>query len=182
MRISMLHKSTHIIAIIGFGFCVVSLAAYVFVFRQVEQHKVSLEEVRSSYARIEQNRDTLTALVEALKDTEGDRNELKSRILTESGVIDFLTLIEDIGREQRVVLKTNTITIRPINASFETVVISVQVEGTYDALLTLLTLFEQLPYQVTIGDVQLSHTESVEGDTWQSTYDIQVTKFKTYEL
>lgn len=151
-------------------------------FHLVEQHKMHLNEMRESHARIEQNRDTFTALVARLEETRSDRESLQKRLLTEEGVIDFLTLIETVGREQQVLLKTNTITTRPINEAFETVVINLSVEGTYPALVKVLTLFEYLPYQVSIRNVQFSAMEGEKKGTWTSTYDVEVTQFKTHEI
>ncbi len=179
MSTSFLHKSTHIIAITGGLFFIGSALLYWGFFHQMEQHKKHLNEMRETYARIEQNRDTFTALVARLDETSDARESLQKRILNEEGVIDFLTLIEGIGREQQVLLKTNTITIRPINDAFETVVVSLSAEGSYGALVKVLTLFEHLPYQVSIHNVQFMSTEGV--DTWTSTYDIEVTQFKSHE-
>lgn len=182
MSISTVHKSTRVIAVIGGLLCLGSIFLYWGFFHLVEQHKIHLEEMRDTHARIEQNRDTFTALVARLDETRGERASLQKRLLTEEGVIDFLTLIENVGREQQVLLKTNTITIHPINEVFETVVINLSVEGAYPALVKVLTLFEYLPYQVSIRNVQFSAMEGEKKDTWSSTYDIEVTQFKSHEI
>jgi Tfp pilus assembly protein PilO len=176
MRISLIHKSTHLIALISALFSIAGIGAYIFFFQQVEQHKSTLEEVRTTYASIEQNRDTLNTLVSTLRDTKDARESLRSRILTNENVINFLSLIETIAREQQVTLKTETLTVTPLDSVFETLDVRVSVEGEYTSLLKTLTLFEQLPYQVVVSDVQFTSTEMA--NVWRSTYDIRVTKFK----
>ncbi|QQR64767.1 hypothetical protein IPH92_04380 [Candidatus Kaiserbacteria bacterium] len=176
MRTSFTYKSTHIIAIIGHSFFVGSaLLLWVF-FTQVEQHKIHLRELSETYARIEQNRDIFASLVIRLDETRSARESLQKHILPQDGVIDFLTLIENIGREQQVVLKTNTIIVRPLNTTFETMVVNISAEGSYASLTNTLKIFEHLPYQVSIRNVQFTNEED-ETDMWSSTYDIEVTQF-----
>ncbi len=178
MRISMIHKGTHLIAFVGMTFCVATVGAYFFFFQQVEQHKARLEEVRTTYAGIEQNRGMLNALTETLAITKEARESLKARILTAEDAIDFLNLIEQVGREQQVILKTETLTVEPLDSVYETLIVRVRVEGAYAKLLKTLTLFEQLPYQVTVANVQFTSTEEEGSDVWRSTYDIRATQFK----
>lgn len=176
MRISMIYKSTHIIALIGGLFFVGALAVFVIFFRYVEQQKVSFQEIRTTLDKVEKNRDALSALVQTLENTKDARASLSNRVLTDESVVDFLTLIETLGREQGVSLTTDAITVLPINSAFETIVMNVSAVGTYTRLIDTLTLFENLPYQVSIANV---HFTQIEGnDTWKTQYDIQVTKFK----
>lgn len=176
MHISMVYKSTHIIALIGCLFFVGSLVVCVLFFQHVEQKKTILTELRTAYAQVEQNRGMLATLVQTLDDTKDERLSLLTRVLTEERIITFLSLIESVGREQQVALKTNSIAIQPINNTFETVVVSVTVKGSYDALLKTLTLFENIPYQSTVRNVQFRHVEDT--DEWEAQYDIYVTKYK----
>ena len=178
MKISFIHRSTHIIALFSGLFFIGSAFLYWGFFTQVEQHKMNLHEMRETHARIEQNRGIFAALVTRLEETRGERESLQKHILTQDGVIDFLTLIENIGREQMVQLKTNTIIVRPLNKTFETMVVNISVEGPYVALVKVLTLFEHVPYQVSIRNVQFTNMEKEGEDVWSSTYDIEVTQFK----
>lgn len=172
----MVYKSTNIIALIGGLFFVGALIVSVLFFQEVEQEKVTLAELRTAYAQVEQNRDMLSTLVNTLESTKNERIALTALVLTEENIVDFLALIESVGREQQVILKTNTITIQPINNVFETVVVSVSAEGTYDALVKTLTLLENIPYQSTVANVQFTRKE--DSDMWETRYDIQVTKYK----
>lgn len=176
MRNSMVYKSTHIIAIMGGLFFVGTLVVFVIFFRYVEQQKASFQEIRTAYDQVEKNRDALSVLVRTLETTKDARTSLSSRVLTDESVIDFFTLIETLGREQGVLLKTDAITVLPINSAFETIVVKVSAVGTYTRLIDTLTLFENLPYQVTIANVQFTQIEG--NDTWKTQYEIQVTKFK----
>ena len=176
MRISIASKSTHIIALTGGLFFMFSLSAYALFFQQVEQIKETLISRHTEFAQIEKKREVLSTLIKTLESTKNERASITQRVLTEDHVVDILTLIEEIGREQQVVLKTNTISVKPINNVFETVVISVSVEGSYEALVSTLTLFENMPYQCAITNVRFTRNEN--SDMWETQYDIQVTKYK----
>lgn len=180
MQFFMTSKSTHVIALIGVAVCVVSMAVYGLILREVTQQRAKLSETQAMNVKIGRQKQSYQSLLTQLADSKDDRALLKSRILTDEGVIDFLSLIESAGREQQVVLTTNSIITQPINNTFETVVINVSVEGAYAPLVRLLILFEQLPYQATLYNVVFMHLSEGKEDIWKSTYDIYITKYKAY--
>lgn len=180
MYFSITSKSTHVIALVGVTVCVASIVVYGFMLREVTQQRTKLSETQALSVKIERQKQSYQSLLTQLADSKDARALLKSRILTDEGVIDFLSLIENAGREHQVVLKTNTITTQPINNTFETVVINVSVEGAYAPLVRLLTLFEQLPYQAGLHNVVFMHSSEGKEDVWKSTYDIHITKYKAY--
>lgn len=179
IRISLSQKSTHITALVGVLFFIASVCVYSLFLYMDYKHKEKLSEVRVRYFEIEKHKDVYTDLLNRLDKTSDERKSLTSRILTDEGVVDFLTLIESVGREQGVQLKTNTISVKPINAQFETVVVNVSVEGKYTALMKVLNLFEQLPYQSSLSGILFTGIGDGNTETWKSVYDIQVTKFKS---
>lgn len=174
----MFSKHTQLIAGIGTLFfvgCVTSLVVFVYA---IEDKKNELLEKSQEEAKQEFHRKSLTTLTEALNTSKDEREFLLARILKEEDVIEFLTLVETIGKEQGVSLTTNSLTVQPINNSFETLVVNVSVEGVYPAIMHTLKLFEHLPYQVTLTTVRLEKiNEGTEG-VWRSLYEIRVTKFK----
>lgn len=180
MRISLSQRSTHIIALVGGIFFLFSVVAYGLFLREIKHHKSHLHDTQVTYLNFEKHKDAYTALIHKLDETSDDRSSLRSRILTEENVIDFLALIEAVGREQGVLLETTAVAVQPIDVTFETLVVSVKVKGQYSALVQTLTLFEQLPYQLTLSGVQFVRTSEGNIDQWESTYNIQVTKFKAY--
>lgn len=144
---------------------------------EIENKKSELYVKSQEEAKQELHKKSLTTLTEALDISKEEREFLLSRILKEEDVIEFLTLVETVGKEQGVSLTTNSLTVQPINSSFETLVVNISVEGAYPAIVHTLKLFERLPYQVTISTVRLEKMGDGNGSLWRSAYEIRVTKF-----
>lgn len=168
-------KRTKIIATLGGAFLLVSIIVCAAFFFIVTQKKNSYQarsiERQETKARLE----SLDALTKTLEETKSEREFIRSRILTEEEVIDFLALIESLGRNQGGDLTTSSLTVSPLNTDFETLDIDIRVRGTYGAIMNILRQFENLPYQVAISAVNITKEDN---DVWVSTFKIKVTKFK----
>lgn len=147
----------------------------------VEQKKNELYEIGQREAQASFNEKALTSLASALEATKEDREYITTRILKDEDVIDLLSLIEALGKEEGTTLTTNALTVSSINSTFESLIVGVSVEGSYASLLHLLTLFEQLPYQVSVEEVVFEKMTSEGSQLWRSTYNIKVTKMKKNE-
>lgn len=177
----MLHKTTKIIVIAGSLYLILSIAVYVVFFQMVTKQKMKFTEQTIERVQAEYYHKSLSALMETLEKTKGDRENLISRVLKEEDVINFLALVESLGKEQGVSLSTNSLTVEPIDAVFETLIVNVSVEGQYAGVLHVLKILEHLPYQVSVTKFQITRS-SAEGSVWKSTYDVRVTKFKKNEI
>lgn len=167
-----------IVAIIGTLFLCGTIIATMLFIREVEKRKVILHTKSTEQAEIEFHKKSLAALTTALEDTKTEREFITSRILEEADVITFLTLIEDIAREQRVTLVTNSLTVQPIDEAFETLVVNVSIEGGHDAVLHTFKILENLPYQGGLTSVRLEKGTAEGGLLWKGACEIRVTKFK----
>ena len=171
----MLHRSTQVIIIISALFFIVSIVACVGFFFLISKQETILREKMLAQGEAEAHQNSLKSLIRTLADTESERTSLHTRILKDENVVDFLTLIESLGKEQGVALTTKSLTVEPITAQFETLVVNVIVEGSYESVVHMLKLFEHIPYQSTMGTVQILSG----GDTqWQGVFQVRVTKFK----
>lgn len=177
----MFHINTKIIATFGFLLLVVSVVACVLFFYKVSEQKTLLQNKVSERAVARAHQESLTELVKILEDTKVERESLISRILGENGVVDFLTLIESIEKEQNVTLKTDSLTVEPISDIFERLVINISVTGSYSSVVHVLKLLEQLPYQSTIRKTNIGR-EGKTDDVWKGIFELSVTKFKKYEI
>lgn len=177
----MLHKSTKIIATTGILFFLLCLGVFSVFLHVVTKQKTEFTEQTVENLRAEAHHDALADLMETLAKTKSERESLISRVLREEDVIDFLALIESLGDEQGVGLTTTSLTVEPIDATFETLVVNVGVEGSYAGVMQVLKILEHLPYQTAISGFQISHGGGG-NPTWKSTYNVRVTKFKKNEI
>jgi len=173
----MVHKKTKIVAGIGFIFFLASLACFSSFSYVVYNHKIALNEQLVRAAEIKARESALGALIRVTAVSKEERTALRSYVLEDDRVIDLLSLIENLGKEQGVVVTTNTLTVSSLNAEFENLQITVSAEGSYDAIMHVLGLLETLPYQSAVTKVLLSKV-SEGGALWKGTFDVQVTKFK----
>lgn len=171
----MVLKSTKIMSGATGGFFVVSVVACVVFFYHVSVQKERFREQSIARAELQAHKDALTSLTRTLEETQEERESLASRIVKEEMVIDLLGLIETLGREQGVVLTTTSLNVEPISNTFEALVIGVNVRGSYEALMHVLTLLEHLPYQSTVNKV---HVDRGDGVLWSGSFEVRVTKFK----
>lgn len=171
------HHSKIVAAIGGLFLCGTIIATAFFV-REVEKRKVVLHTKSTEQAEIEFHKKSLATLTTALENTKAEREFVASRILEEADVITFLTLIEDIAREQRVTLVTNSLTVQPIDETFETLVVNVSIEGGHDAVLHTFKILEHLPYQGVLSSVRLEKGATESGLLWKGACEVRVTKFK----
>lgn len=174
----MLQKNTKVIAVMSGIFFIVSVVIFVLFILVVSKQKGDLRTQSIEREEIRIHQDSLVALMRTLESTKESRISLQTRILKEDDVIDLLSLIESLGREQRVTLNTNSLTVEPLDELFETLVIQVNVEGSYASIKHVLMLLEHLPYQTSLGTTQLTRGGGEKGDVWNGMYEVRVTKYK----
>ncbi|HEU4677262.1 MAG TPA: hypothetical protein VFS75_00925 [Candidatus Paceibacterota bacterium] len=167
------------IAVFGSAFFVVSLAALFIFSHLVSLKKEEYQRETLAAAEAEAHNAALSQLTRTLDETKEDRDSVNGRILKDEDVIGFLALIETLGKEQGVSLSTSALTVEPIDATFERLVMSVAVSGPYQGVIRTLEVLENLPYQSSVLHLQLSRGEAEDGSqVWKSTYDLTITKFK----
>ncbi len=173
----MIHKNTKIIASISIIFLAVCITISFFFIQKVTAQKSTLAtKTQERMAMLERER-SLDALTQALSETESERAFMVSRILQEDDVIDFLALINNLGREQGATLVTNSLKVSPLDKdqTFELLVLQIGLEGTYASITQLIALFEYIPYQSSLTKLRISQDDQ---GVWSASFELSVTKFK----
>lgn len=155
----------------------VALTAFIGVSYVVGIKKGELATQLETAAAAKAHERELASLVRVVNDTKQEREELDSYVLSDEGVIDFLTLIESVAKEQGVELKTSNLTEQDGGATFERVGALVTVAGTYESIAQTLAIFESLPYQSGITSIVLTKDADSENG-WAAQIELAVTKFK----
>jgi len=174
----MFNKLTTTAVVTSTLFFLIALSVFSSFVYELTQQKAHFMQKEGEHANALTYSKSLKELMRTLNETESDRVSLQTRILKDEDVIELLTLIESLGKEQGTELTTKSLTVEPIDDRFEKLIITVGVKGSYVAVLHVLTLLEYLPYQSSIGAVQINGDENQQ---WESTYDLRVTKFKKNE-
>lgn len=178
----MSHKSTKIIAAISLVIFLLSFSASAVAFVVVLKQKALFIESLKKQAETEARSESQKGLEEALQKTKSERALLSSQILEDTNVIELLSLIETLGKEQGVMLTTNSLNVEKIDKRFETLVVNLDVIGTYTQVMYMLSLLEHIPYQSTVASVQLEREDEGEDARWKGNFVLKVTKFKKNEI
>lgn len=172
----MIHTRTKIIATLGLIFFMGCIFVSTLFLHTVLAHKKLYTEKRITQIELQQSNESMKELSQKLKETEVARTHLFTHILKDEDVINFLTLIETLGREQGITLTTSSLNIKPLDDTFEYVVMHIDVVGSYDSVIRLVTLFEKLPYVTTLDTFTIKKQD--EENIWNAQFDLRVTKFK----
>lgn len=171
----MLHRNTKIIAITSALIFVVSVAAFVGFSFFVWHKKQAYVEMFAAQSQYGERESAYRLFEDTYAKLEDDRTFLDSRIIDDAQIIDLLALVEAVGREQGVTLTTSSLSTTPLKDIFETLVVRMEIKGSYESVLYTLMLLEQLPYQVLIPNVQMTANEN---GTWTSNTEVHITKRK----
>lgn len=177
----MIHSRTKIIALISISLFLLSLAAFGGVTFLLKKHKSTLEQERIAVADAEMQKKSLQDLLAIVDSSEGEREKMRSYILEDDRIIDLLTLIGTLSKEQGVTYSTSNLAVSPIDDTFETLALTVSVEGSFEKIMRVLSLLEALPQQSLITEVLFTKTleKETQSQEWHGTIHIQVTKFKS---
>jgi len=173
----MLSSTKKIILFLGsmlaLALCVYVAMWYVVSLRE-EAIRTDVAEQREEYSR----RENASALALVFDDTVAERAELHEYIVSKDGVTTFLELVEQVGREQGLVVDTKSVTPEVLSGeeAFESLVVTIALEGSYEGIKTMLALMESLPLQTHIQAVSL--TRGSGDSTWLGTLTMKVTKEK----
>ncbi len=173
-----MHQKTKIVAGVTVVICAIMIAIFAGALYILSQKKEALRESATQVATAKARASELTALVRLADDTQAERAELHTRVLAKEGVIDFLSLIETLAKEQRVTLKTNTLTVNDVSSSFELLTVNVSLSGSNDAVLHVIEILETLPYQAEVVRVSITNNGLIGEDVWQADVELVVTKMK----
>lgn len=152
----MKQSSTKIVFAIALTIALVaggSLAALVYV---IDADATALAEQSAALAVREAEEKERLDTVRLLEDTLEERTELKKHVLTESGIISFITDLETIAAQQALEFTTQTITpvVTP-DPLFDQLTIEFSFTGKQEQVVFLLELLETLPYHSTMQAVSI---------------------------
>lgn len=174
----MVIKRTKIIGVVSAVSFFGSLALLIGFIVLLRTSEAELAERKIQIAEMQNNEQALSSLVRLVEETTTERGEIVSRILHEEDVIDFLALIEELGREQGVELNTTSLNVASVDNLYDELQISVSVTGSRASVIHMLKLFETLPYQSYISRARISQTSGAEANAWSGTFAVHVTKYK----
>lgn len=170
-------KSTGIISAVATAVSVVGLLWLVVVISDMGENLVSVKQTLAEVRADKVERKQIEELVIA---TEEERLELDAFVLKgieDVGVIKLVSFLEEIAFEQGIDFETKKLVIEPNkNTQFETLVIDVTAKGSFEAIVHLIKLYEQMPYQIVVENVFFNKGSGLLN--WDSTLRLKVVKYR----
>jgi hypothetical protein len=157
---------------------VVSIGAYYLLFNEIYSMHAKADELRAAAMVATQRTESAKRTAVLVSDTESMRGELNTYLLGVNDPTPLLSLIETFGGTTGVKLEVQSITdTSPSankNAQNTTPVVQlvIAVEGTFTHVYHLLTLFEHMPYIVSITQVAVSR--SSDSDLWTGQISMRI--------
>lgn len=126
-------------------------------------------------------------LLALFAETEDARTALHTYMLADDGVVNFLSSVERMGRTLGLSVVTKAATVEKGDAasSFETLAVTLEIEGSYTRVMRMIQVIEKLPYQVAVRSVLLDKkrdtlsSEAPSANGWKGVITIAVTKEKS---
>lgn len=178
----MIHQRTKIIACISGLFIILSATAFFGFLYLVSKQEQTLQQELRVAAETESRRKAFDALITVTQKTAEERETLEKLLLREENIIEFLSLIETVAREQGVEVKTNNLTVVPLSSDFDSLDIDLTLRGTRAAVMHVIRLLETIPYQSRITRVLFTSISDegviLQSDAWQARLDMSITKYR----
>lgn len=170
-------KKTTVLFAIAVALCTLMILVYfgsVYALRSLamavtdEQHHVSLMRATA---------EEQSMLAQQLEGVMADRDALKQYFITEEEVVEFLELVEALGRGEGAEVATAAITVVEENESVEQLHLTIKARGSRSAVQGVLSLLEMLPYKSAVVDAAVERVGTAGGgEEWEGTFKVIVAK------
>ncbi|NCN52757.1 hypothetical protein GW943_03045 [Candidatus Parcubacteria bacterium] len=167
-------KRTTISFIISAVIALAAVGAYA-LFGYFTMHtQEAFQEDYQNQATLEAQSGEYTTLMRISADLTDERNELRLYVIPKDGVVAFLALIESLGDGNGATVTATDIAVSAGNDGIDTVTLKLHTDGSYSAVIQVLTLLETLPYKTTVQTADLGRSEGT--GEWKGEYTITVLK------
>ena len=179
MKIS--HTKTNIFALTSLSFllgaCVLLFGMWFFLISKAR----TLDEALTNAAVREAEENQLASFSQLLENTAEDRILLKSFVLVDTEVINFISHLESVAQSKGLSIKINSVATSPIEGStaFETLNLDLQIIGNKKEVMGLVSYIEHMPYQTMLRRFILERID--DSEEWSATFGVQVTKVTPHE-
>ena len=182
-----LNYSHFILIIFAIAALVLSATGYVVLYRLVVSKAEGSSQALALVAVENERQLHEQEIMTAYTDSTNDRSRLSSFILSSADIVSFIEAVEKIGTDSGTVLDMTAIDQQPavIDAgSFGYVTAHIDISGSWPNVMRALTLIENMPYSITLSNLNLATTASRViiqdkklpklGQQWDLTVDIKV--------
>ncbi len=151
-------KSTLLHLIIWLSVCIGAFVAYEFLYAALANKSIAVANLQNQIDMKTEASKRITAARTALAEIAGDESVVQSYFVPETGVVSFIDDLEARARAQTATMKVLSVSIGGV-ATAPTLVLSLIVDGTFDAVMRTIGAIEYAPYDLSISRLSLEKTE-----------------------
>lgn len=174
----MIPRRPKVAFIISITLCICAGALYGFAVFMLQNLEIKLSLEKESAARAQGEVLARNNLARLIGDTEAERTQLQSYIIEQRDIIDFLTLVEALGRTEGATVSTASLNVTNKSDLFDELTVTIAASGNKEAVLHVLSLLEILPYKSHVQSASVSQLIGGEFPVWNGSFTIVVTKHK----
>ena len=132
-------------------------AGYYFLFNYIKTQTESVSILTNKVNLGQKRNSRLNDLRTAVKDTEGERQQLSSLLLANGSEVDFIEKIESLAKKSNLTENTSNVSqVAGSVAGTKILQLSIGISGSWSDVMYFLNQLENLPYEIHIPSVSLS--------------------------
>ncbi len=151
----------------------VSLAAFLFLYSQIENNQKVTNEAQASWQQEQDRREGTRSLERLIMETERERKEVDSHFAEGSNVVPLLDALEALALSVSAKLDINSVDIAKDGGGL---LVDLKASGTFEAVYKYLLLLESSPYELEFMTVDLNKTGEG-GAEWTGNFKLKLLSF-----
>lgn len=156
------NKKTYIIFTISLFATLLMLGVLIFVFLQVKTKNEQASVISQQISRKITEGENVETLRNVIEDTKEKRQQLKSYVVDESRIDEFVGQIESEGELIGLPITINSVALSPTKKNV--LAVSFSGSGSFDKVMKMVSLVEYSPYQIHINNLALNKYTKSLGD------------------
>ncbi len=179
----MRHQFVHSKILVAVVCAIASVVGVVFFTYHIFQKEAELYKIGEEISRAQQNEDAGFAMKKLLLDTADKRAKIDSYFVGADTVVSFIESVEALSVVTKTKVSVNNVAVDKGSdeSLFESLTLTATARGTFQDLYWLLTLIEQMPYQLAITRAAFEQEPTLEETkmgTWRLSFVISARKLK----
>jgi len=155
-------KSTFFNLLIWIVLSVAALTSYGYWYAAIAAKSTAVASLQNQIDTKTKTSDRINAARAAFAEVAGDEAIVQGYFVPETGVVSFIDALEGFARAQGATMKVLSVSVAG-SAKLPTLVLSVSVDGGFDAVMRTIGSIEYAPYDLSVSKLALSKSEK---DVW----------------
>lgn len=163
-------KSSFFHLVIWLSVCVVALVGYGFWYATISNKSAAVAELQNQIDTKTETSGRIASARMALAEIAGDEVAVQSYFVPETEVVPFIVILEEHARAQKATMKVLSVSVSD-TAEHPTLVLSLTISGTFDAVMRTIGAIEYAPFDLSISKLSVAKDEK---NIWEAGLELLV--------